>query len=152
MKNLRVLVLSASFGAGHISAAKAIIEAIQSKQPDAEINHLDYFAEFFNKTLYNLVRAFYVGLIKHVPWIWGKLYYKAGRLAPDSLIQRWLNQVGRTGLLKYIQATEPDVIVCTYPTLAGILGELRLYGLLDVPVVTVVTDFVAHRQWVHHGI
>lgn len=44
------------------------------------------------------------------------------------------------------------MIICTYPVIAGVLAQLRLRGVLKVPVVTVVTDYAVHSQWIHQGV
>lgn len=43
---------------------------------------------------------------------------------------RFLNQLGRSNFLKYIQEFDPDLIVCTYPTVSSILAQLRLEHIL----------------------
>ena len=151
MTKLRVLIFSATFGAGHVRAAEAIFEAIRAKEPSAEITHLD-FGEFLNKTFNTVIKSTYIELIKHTPKLWGKFYYRTSKISPHSVFQRFLNGLGRRGLLEYINSLQPDLIICTYPTVAGILAQLRLKQALDIPLVTVVTDYEIHSQWVHLGV
>ncbi|TGE33974.1 glycosyltransferase [Desulfosporosinus sp. Sb-LF] len=151
MKQLRVLVFSAAFGNGHMRAAEAVIEGIRIKEPLAEIIHLD-FGDFLNKRFNIMAKKFYIDMIKHTPKLWGKFYYKTAKIQPKSMIQRFLNQLGRSNFLKYIQAFEPDLIVCTYPTVSSILAQLRLEQILHVPVITVITDYAVHSHWVHSGV
>ncbi|MGE5544923.1 MAG: MGDG synthase family glycosyltransferase [Bacillota bacterium] len=151
MNNLRVLVFSATFGAGHLRAAEAVIEAIRKKQPNAEITHLDC-GEFLSKTFNNILKNTYIGLIKHSPKLWGRFYHGTAKISPDSLLQRFLNSMGRSEFQKIIGLLQPHLIICTYPTVAGVLSQLRLKGKLHVPLVTVVTDYVVHSQWIHQGV
>lgn len=151
MTKLRVLIFSATFGAGHVRAAEAISEAIRAKEPSAEIVHLD-FGEFLNKTINKVIKSTYIELIKHTPKLWGKFYYRTSKISPHSVFQRFLNRLGRRGFLEYIHSLQPDLIICTYPTVAGILAELRLRQTLDIPLVTVLTDYAIHSQWVHLGV
>ena len=151
LKQLRVLVFSATFGNGHLRAAEAVIEGIRIKEPSAEIIHLD-FGDFLNKRVNSMVKNVYLEMIKRTPKLWGRLYYKTSKVQPRSMMQRFLNQLGRNDFLKYIHVFEPDLIVCTYPTVSSILAELRLEGILHVPVITVITDFTAHSHWVHPGV
>lgn len=99
MKQLRILVFSAAFGNGHIRAAEAVIEGIRIKEPFAKIIHLD-IGDFLSKRLNNVVKNLYMELIKHTPKLWGKFYYKTAKLQPESRIQRFLNQLGRSDLLQ----------------------------------------------------
>lgn len=151
MGNLRVIVFSATFGAGHVRAAEALIEAIRTKKPSAEITHVDSVA-FLSKTLNKVIKSTYIELIKHTPRLWGKFYYRTSKIPPDSVLQRFLNVLGRHEFFNYIEELRPDVIICTYPTIAGVLAQLRLQGLLNIPIVTVVTDYAVHSQWIHPGV
>lgn len=151
MKHLRVLVFSATFGAGHVRAAEAMIEALRLEEPGVEITHLD-FGAFINKTFNKVIKNTYIEVIKHTPKLWGKFYYRTSRIPPHSVFQRFLNGIGRGELVKYITTLEPDLVICTYPTVAGVLAELKQKKVLDVPLVTVVTDYAVHSQWVHPGI
>lgn len=148
MKHLRVLVFSATFGAGHVRAAEATIEALRLEEPGVEITHLD-FGAFINKTFNKVIKNTYIEVIKHTPKLWGKFYYRTSKIPPHSVFQRFLNVIGRGELVKYISALEPDLVICTYPTVAGVLAELKQKKALDVPLVTVVTDYAVHSQWVH---
>lgn len=151
MRPLRVLVFSATYGAGHVKAAEALIAALRMNEPSAEIIHEDAIA-LISRVLNQLLRSSYIGVIKHAPKIWGKYYHRTQEIANDSLIQRFLNTFGRRQFINYIRDLEPDVIVCTYPTVAGVLAQLRLKGELGIPVVTVVTDYTVHSHWIHFGV
>lgn len=151
MGHLRILVFSATFGAGHVRAAEALIEAVLNKEPLAVIDHVD-FGAFLSKAFNKVLKETYIDLIKYTPKLWGKFYYRTSRIPPDSVFQRFLNHLGRRELIKYIDKFNPDMIICTYPTVAGVLAELRLKKELNVPVITVVTDFAVHSQWIHPGV
>ncbi|MCB8817685.1 MGDG synthase family glycosyltransferase [Desulfosporosinus shakirovi] len=151
MKQLRILVFSAGFGNGHFRAAEAVIEGLRLKAPEAEIIHLD-FGDFLSKRLNTMAKIAYLEMTKYTPKIWEKLYNITDRLQPESRIQRLLKQMGRRDFLQYIQAFAPDLIVCTYPTISSILAQLRLEQLLQVPIITVITDYTLHSHWVHPGV
>ena len=151
LKQLRILVFSAGFGNGHFRAAEAVIEGLHIKEPNAEIIHLD-FGDFLSKQFNKVVKNIYIEMIKYTPKLWGKLYYKTAKLQPESRLQRFLKQLGRSDFLKYIQAFAPDLIVCTHPTVSSILAQLRTEQILQVPVITVITDYAVHSHWVHPGV
>jgi len=151
MENLRVLVFSATFGAGHVRAAEALIEAIHELPGHAEVVHLDCWA-VLSKNFNEVFKDFYIGMIKHTPKLWGKFYYGTSEISPDSAFQSLLNKIGQNKYLEYINAFQPDLIICTYPTVAGVLADLRLKQLLNVPLVAVVTDYAVHSQWIHQGV
>lgn len=151
MKPLRVLVFSSTFGAGHIRAAEAIIESIQKIEPTAEIIHLD-FMTLVSKVLNQLVRNSYIWTIRHVPKLWGKFYERTANIDVDSIVQRFFNNLGLMKFARYIELTKPDLIVCTYPTIAGIIAQLKRKHIISIPLITVVTDYTVHSQWTHPGV
>lgn len=151
MENLRVLVFSASFGKGHLRAAEAIIEGIRLKDPTAMINHLD-FGDFLSKPINTIVKGVYGEIIKYVPKLWGKFYYKTAQVQPKSMNQRFLSRLGQGNFLNYINEFKPDFILCTYPTVSSILAQLRVENKLQIPIVTVITDYTVHSHWVHPGV
>ena len=151
MKQLKVLVFSAAFGNGHLRAAEAVIEGILIKHPSAKIIHLD-FGDFLNQPINTLIKNVYSEMIKYIPKLWGRLYYKTAKVQLRAKSQHFLSRLGRSEFLKYIQVFKPDFIVCTYPTVSSILAQLRLEQLLQVPVITVITDYTVHSHWVHRGV
>ncbi len=151
MKESRILIFSATFGAGHISAAEALIAVLQVKKPSAHIIHLD-FGEFLGKTFNKVVKSTYLEMIKHTPKLWGKFYYHTSKIPAHSAFQRFLNKLGRSKFLECVNLLQPDIIICTYPTIAGILAQLRTEQILNVPLVTIVTDYAVHSQWIHDGV
>lgn len=151
MKSLRVLVFSSTFGAGHIRAAEAMIESLQKLDPAIEIIHVDFMTMISN-LLNLLVRSSYIWIIKHLPKLWGTFYERTGKLTNDSLLQRFFNTLGHKEFALFINLKEPDAIVCTYPTIAGILAQLKRNRLISAPLITVVTDYTVHNQWIHPGV
>ena len=151
LKQLKVLVFSASFGNGHLRAAEAVIEGIRIKEPSAKIIHLD-FGDFLNKPVNTMIKNIYGEVINHIPKLWGRFYYKTSMVKPQSMSQRFLNRLGRNEFLKYIHELEPDLIVCTYPTVSSVLAQLRYERVLQVPVITIITDYTVHSHWVHPSV
>jgi len=151
LKPTRVLVFSATFGAGHVKAAEALIETIKNTKPSVEITHEDSVA-MLNKNVNYFLCTLYITLMKRAPKIWGVFYNQTQDLSKDSLFQRFLNTIGRSQFVTYLNLSKPDIIVCTYPTVAGVLARLRVKGELNIPVVVVVTDYTVHSQWIHQGV
>lgn len=151
MKPLRVLVFSSTFGAGHIRTAEAIIESIRKLEPTVEIVHLD-FMSMVSKVLNFFVRSSYIWIIKHMPKLWGKFYERTAKIPYDSLLQRFFNALGHKEFAQYINITKPDLIVCTYPTITGILAQLKHNRVFNIPLITVVTDYTVHSQWIHPSV
>lgn len=150
MNDPRILVFSAKFGNGHLRAAQALIESIYEIYPQAEVAHLDA-VEMLNKRFNTVLKDIYLGMIKRTPRLWGGFYNGTAGISPDAGLNRLINNVGQIKYMKCINAFQPDLIICTYPTVAGVLARLRLKKVLSVPVATVITDYTIHSQWIHAG-
>jgi processive 1,2-diacylglycerol beta-glucosyltransferase len=151
MNELRILIFSATFGAGHIRAAEALSDSIYQIYPNVKITHLD-FGDMLNKKFNAVLKKTYLGMIKYTPKLWGAIYYGLAKIPTNSELRRMIHSVGQKQYLQCINSVKPDIIICTYPTVAGVLSQLRLKHLLEIPVVTVVTDYVVHSQWIHKGV
>jgi processive 1,2-diacylglycerol beta-glucosyltransferase len=146
---LRVLILSAAYGSGHIQAARAIDQALRQLEPDIEVETIEYFETFVSVTWARVARASYLGSITYTPQLYGVFYDVTEQVPPDSLVQRALNLIGRDNLERYLATHPVDVVLSVYPTPSGALSELRGQGKTDVPFATLVTDYAVHSQWVH---
>jgi processive 1,2-diacylglycerol beta-glucosyltransferase len=142
----RVLILSASFGAGHNQAAYAVQETLRDKGATAEV--VDYVS-LLNPALRSFAKFSLIQGVQKVPSLYGLFYKSMSKIEPDSPLQRYVNHIGITRIQDYIDAFEPNAIVSTFPTPMGVVGELRRHGTVRVPNLAIVTDYTAHRQWFH---
>ena len=69
----RILVLSASVGAGHMRAAEAVELALRQLAPEAEIRNIDVL-ELTNATFRRLYGKLYVDLVNTAPHVLGLVY------------------------------------------------------------------------------
>src|SRR5262245_59746164 len=69
----RVLVLSASVGAGHLRAAQAVELALKELAPEATIQNLDVL-EFTNATFRRVYAHLYLDLVNRAPHVLGYFY------------------------------------------------------------------------------
>jgi processive 1,2-diacylglycerol beta-glucosyltransferase len=144
----RVLILSASYGAGHNQVSRALKEGINALKPAAQVDIVDFF-QFVSEPINKLTQTLYVQSVRRLPAGYGLFYKQTGHIPHDSALQRQLNQLGKDKLLDYLDQHPADLIICTFPTPAGVLSELKYEGLVNVPVHVVITDYVVHSQWIH---
>lgn len=138
----------ASYGAGHRSAARAVAEALWAAQPDLRIETADY-VDLVSPVFNRVTQSAYLLSVKYVPAGFGWFYRSTSRIPPRSRFQRYLNSLGRRRLLRLLRTTQPRVVVCTFPTQAGVISDLVRRGAVQVPTVTVITDNTVHSQWIH---
>lgn len=147
----RVLVLSARFGGGHRSAAEALRAWWESSGAPGTLEVLDYYDAFVSPVVTHAASIGYTQSVRLWPASYGLFYEATRRLRPNSAAQQWLNNLGRRGLEEYLRDHPADIIVGVHPTPCGALSELRRAGLLHVPVVSIITDYTVHSQWIHPG-
>ncbi|SMQ77441.1 processive 1,2-diacylglycerol beta-glucosyltransferase [Bacillus sp. OV166] len=146
--NDKILILSAKFGDGHKQVATAIFEAIEFTLPNVEPIILDVL-EWLHPFLYPVSNYFYRRIIKKFPQVYSYLYKSTREKNSFSDKLNALLTVGMGSLLEIVEKINPTVVVSTYPFAASIMSKLKEQGLIDIPVVTIITDYTDHSFWIH---
>ncbi len=142
------LILTASYGNGHLRASQALRAALLSVEPKAKVEIVDFFS-LVHPTFNAAIRYVYVQSVKKIPYLYGHFYRATGNIPPSSPLQRQMNQIGWRDLQEILHLKKPKVIICTYPTPAGVLSSMKAQGYPIPKTVTIITDYVVHSQWVH---
>lgn len=142
----KVLLLTASFGDGHIQAANALKEALCHE--GWIVKMVDYL-DWFHPTIKTFAKLSLVQGVQRAPKLYGMFYQAMSSLPPSSQIQKSLNHMGVKKLMQCLESFNPDVVVSTFPTPNGVMSALRADGLTSIPNVAVLTDYTAHGQWIH---
>ena len=133
----KVLILTAGYGEGHNSAARALKAAFDEQSGiDAEL--VDLFAlraPRFN----NLSRRSYLQIINNAPKLWSGIYRWLDESPRAPAILRTLASHRRL-LGRIIAEKQPVALVSTYPVYAWLIHQLRNEGNPLCPLFTVVTD------------
>ncbi|MFD2616665.1 MGDG synthase family glycosyltransferase [Terrilactibacillus laevilacticus] len=144
----KILILSATIGDGHKQVAKAISEAVEYTLSNTETITIDIM-EWIHPYLYPLSNYVYKRSIKKFPQIYSYLYRKTRVKSVFSTKLISLFMLGIHSMLEIVHRVKPSIIVCTYPFAAGMISKLKEQGLIDIPSVTVITDYTDHSYWIH---
>jgi len=148
---LRILILSASVGAGHLRAAEALELALKEVEPNAFVRNLDVL-ELTNKTFRRLYGQAYLDVVNKAPHVLGYLYDLLDKpRSPSQKSDRLRVLVEKLNLRKVLDLlqNEPwDVIINTHFLSAEIIASLRQHQKITTPHMTVTTDYETHRLWV----
>lgn len=144
----KYLILSATFGEGHKQVANAISEAVNNMVADAEPITIDIM-EWVHPNLYPISHYIYKKGLKKFPQVYSFLYAKTRVKSSFSVKLNSIFLSGMQAVLKIIQEIKPKVVVSTYPFAAGIISKLKEQGLIDIPAVTIITDYTDHSYWIH---
>src|SRR5262249_52942906 len=149
----RVLILSASVGAGHLRAAEAVEAALRETVPDATVRNLDVL-EMTNRVFQRFYGRFYLDLVNKAPHVLGYFYdlpdrpSKSGRHRGDRF-RLMVEKMNLKKFTRFLLAEPWDLVINTHFLPAEIIASLRKAERTDVPQVTVTTDFETHRLWVN---
>jgi len=142
----RVLVLSASAGAGHLRAAEAIEKAIRLRGVASEVQHLDVL-KYTNKVFRHLYSKAYIDLVNNAPEVLGWLYDHLDDPGKNDPIRLAFDRLNANPFIRYLHRYQPDVAVCTHFLPSGIISSLKGERKVKVLNTVVVTDFDVHAMW-----
>ena len=148
----RVLVLSASVGAGHMRAAQAVEVALRETAPDATVKNVDVLT-LTNAAFRKLYGEAYLELVNKAPHVLGFFYDHMDKpRRADSKrdkLRLLVERLNMTSLCDLLECEQWDVIVNTHFMPAEIIASMRKRRKLKTPQMTVTTDFETHRLWVN---
>src|SRR5262252_1249405 len=142
----KVLILSASAGAGHIRAADAIQKAFTELGAAREVLHVDAL-EYTNKVFRALYSKAYIDMVNRMPEALGWLYDHFDKPWKNERRRLALDALNTRPLVKLLKDYKPDVAVCTHFLPSEILSWLKAEKHIRCPQAVVVTDFDVHAMW-----
>src|SRR5215210_5443148 len=145
----KVLVLSASAGAGHIRAAQAIERAFTERGAAREVRHLDTL-EYTNKLFRRLYAKAYLDMVNRAPELLGWFYDYLDKPWERERRRLLLDKLNTRPFVKMLTAYQPDVIVCTHFLPAEIVSWLKARERIASRQAIVVTDMDVHAMWLCH--
>lgn len=149
---MRILVLSASVGAGHLRAAEAVELALKQTHPEATVRNVDIL-EMTNRLFKRLYGQFYLDLVNKAPHALGYFYDlmdepRSPKRRTDTL-RLYLEKLNLKTFVKFLKDEPWDLVINTHFLPAEIIASLRAKKEIDLPQVTATTDFETHRLWVN---
>jgi processive 1,2-diacylglycerol beta-glucosyltransferase len=137
----KVLILTASFGEGHNTAARSIRDALELLDDEVVVEVLDLVASTYGK-VHDFVRKLHLQVVQRTPRLWAELYkwVDAGASFDGPMGMKRL----RNALADIVEQYQPDCIVSTYPLYGHVVRELyQDYAERPFRLITVVTDSIS---------
>lgn len=141
----KIMIFYASYGGGHLSAARSIKEYIETNYTDIEIQLIDCMY-YVNKIFDKVTTTAYAEMAKKIPQTWGRVYWHA-QSGPIAQISTTSNKLLSKKLNKLLQDFNPDLIISTHPFASTMCAYLKKQGKLNSKIATVLTDYAPHEQW-----
>lgn len=142
---MKVLIFYASYGGGHLNAAKSIENCIKTNYKDMDVEMIDCM-KYVNKTIEKVTTAAYREMAKKAPWAWGRIYSDAQK-GPLAHITTRSNKIMAIKLLKLLREKKPNLIISTHPFGSQMCSYLKRKNKINSKIATIMTDFAPHDQW-----
>lgn len=142
----KVLILSASAGAGHVRAGDALQKAFTQSGVAREALHVDAL-DYTNKLFRHLYSKAYLDMVNRMPEAMGWLYDYMDKPWKNERRRLALDKLNARPLVKLLKEFNPDIAVCTHFLPSEIISWLKAKKQISCPQAVVVTDFDVHAFW-----
>lgn len=142
----RILILSASVGGGHVSAAEALKKAFEIRGLSEDVRHEDIL-KFTNPLFKRLYSDAYITLVNNMPDALGWMYDQLDTPWKNEKRRLFFDKLNTRPFVKMVREYDPDWIICTHFLPAEIISDLKASGKMTKPQAIVVTDLDMHAMW-----
>ena len=141
----RVLILSASSGAGHVRAGQALEKAFQA-QGHCEVAHVDAL-HYVSKLFQRIYDKAYIRMVNRAPDLMGLLYQQTDKPWSHSRERLAMDRLNTQPMIRMLKKVQPDLCVATHFLPAEILAWLIAKKKLRARHVITITDYDVHASW-----
>lgn len=148
---MKVLILTAKTGMGHIVAANSIEEYFKTVNKLNKIYKIDVY-EKMGYFIDSIICKGYSFFATKAPNAYGRMYYKTnGNSLLFKLLVKINSYMGYL-LLRLVSKLNPDVIISTHPFATQMISYLKEKKHIDTPIINVMTDYASHKCWINDGV
>lgn len=141
----RVLLLSASSGAGHVRASQALEKAFVARG-DCAVEHIDAI-QHVSKLFQRAYDKAYISMVRRAPELMGVLYERTDQPWQHSRRRLALDRLNTAPMIRLLKRVQPDLCVATHFLPAEIIAWLIAKRKLHAHNAIVVTDYDVHAMW-----
>ena len=143
----RILVLTLSFGSGHVRASQAIAKELKHIAPRADVWVVDALEEC--RPLFRACYEWpYWFMLRYAPRLWDRLNSARLENKHERTAPQWAFRFGCPKVFEAIANFKPDVIVASEVGACEMAVIAKQIGLIRAPIVNVITDYEAEPIWV----
>lgn len=143
---MKIMLLTAATGGGHIRAANAIEQYIR-ENTSWEVENVDCL-KAVGRLLDKTVCDSYLFMAKKAPMLFGRLYKRTNKQNVISHLVPKLSGLFSNLLYPTIESSRPDVIITTHPFATEMVAALKSDRLVSAPLICIITDYGAHRAYI----
>lgn len=143
---MKILILSAATGGGHLRAAYAIQSYIlgNSDNEVVVVDALKSVGELLDKTCCDG----YHFLATKTPKVFGQLYRATNKESTLNKVMTRFSNAFSFKLVPMLETQRPDVIISTHPFATEMVSYLKGRGTVSAPLICLMTDYGPHRAWI----
>ena len=141
----RVLLLSASSGAGHVRAAQALEKAFIARG-DCHVEHIDAI-DYVSKLFQRAYDKSYISIVRRAPDLMGVVYDRTDRPWQHPRRRLTLDRLNSQPMIRLLKRVQPDLCLATHFLPAEIIAWLIAKKKLRAKNAIVVTDYDVHAMW-----
>ncbi|WP_125153327.1 MGDG synthase family glycosyltransferase [Clostridium rectalis] len=145
---MKALIFSVSAGGGHGRAAEAVKDYIDIYSPGSCVKIIDTL-KYINPIIDKVIIGSYLKTIKITPSLFGKLYDYSETDYGLATISSKFNEIMTYRLLPLINEFDPDILIATHPFPTEMLSILKIKHKIEIPTVSILTDYAPHSFWLH---
>ncbi len=144
---MKALVLTLSFGSGHVRAAEAVARELVRQAPGSDVRVVDALADA--RALFRAGYAWpYWAMVRHAPALWARFFNARAARAARQTAPVWAFRHGCPKVFETIAEFAPAVIVAAEVAACELAVIARRAHLTDARIVCVITDHEAEPVWV----
>lgn len=141
----RVLLLSATSGAGHVRAAQALEKAFLARG-DCTVEHI-YALRYVSKLFQRVYDKAYISMVRRAPALMGLLYERTDQPWQHLRPRLALDRLNAGPMIRLLKRVQPDLCVATHFLPAEIIAWLIAKKKLRAHNAVIVTDYDVHAMW-----
>lgn len=141
----RVLLLSASSGAGHVRAAQALEKAFASRG-DCAVEHVDVI-QHVSRVFQRVYDKTYISMVRRAPELMGVLYDRTDKPWEKMRQRLIVDRLNTQPMIRMLKRVQPDLCIATHFLPAEIIAWLIAKKKLRTRNAIVVTDYDVHAMW-----
>jgi processive 1,2-diacylglycerol beta-glucosyltransferase len=156
MDGPKILIASASVGAGHNQAAKAIAETLRLTVPEASIDLIDTltFAPWCFRAYY---AQGYVTMVTRFPRLYGLGFWlndhpRGSRRGLRERLRLLKERPFLRRFAEHVRQTKPDLVINTHFLAPPLIAHMIRRGQYAGRQIVVVTDVLMHRFWLSENV
>jgi len=140
---VKILILSAATGGGHLRASHAIEKYIMENSTGNEVVVVDALKSI-SFVLDKTVCDGYHFLATKTPKVFGQLYRKTNEESLLSNLVTRFSSAFSQRLIPLMEEQNADVIISTHPFATEMVSHLKSRGIVTVPLICLMTDYGPH--------